>query len=144
MVENANLKVKDVVMPVKKSSSTIATANKFVNHSQHLNESLIVGNYGRWTVVRNCLKLTHCHWLNLSETLATRSYGATFPRVSGASERSVAERVSGRALRSERASEQVALFPQRRFWTLLNHSTREVLTHDEILVKDDARIIAYW
>ena len=46
------------------------------------------------TMVRICLK-SHFYWLNLSETLVTRSYGSIFPRV--------IERVSGAR---EGASEQ--------------------------------------
>merc|ERR1712228_862045 len=88
------------------------------------------------TVVRICLKLTHCQRLNLSETLVTRSYGATFPQVSGTNrvQRSVAERVSERMSAAERVNEQMSAaertsertsgphFPLRRFWPLPNHS----------------------
>jgi len=72
-------------------------------------------------------KSTHFHWLNLVETLVIRSYGDTFPRVSGrvsgASEgaerakRSAAERVSERT--SERTSGTFFTAP---FQTDLSHS----------------------
>ena len=48
------------------------------------------------TVVRICLKLTHCHRLNLSETLVTRSYDADVPTSERSEWTSAAEQTSGR------------------------------------------------
>ena len=81
----------------------------------------------------NLSKSTHFHWLNQSETLMTRSYDDTFPRVServgGASEgaerakRSAVEQVSERMSTVERTNERASgPFFTAPFQTDLTHS----------------------
>ena len=89
----------------------------------------------------NLSKSTHFLWLNLSETLVTRSYGDTFPRVServsGASEG--ASRASG-ALWSERtsAAERTSERTSGSFFTVPFQTN---LFHREMAVKMDRTII---